>query len=916
MPFPTTLTSDQLTKLRNRSGYFTEQYISLCPNNTIVQATISATLFSGSYASFTLDTVIDGDLADVIVGMRVLLGATKRTAYSLGRIRKAGSGLVIHVNEVAKVPVSGDYVWIVDDYPELDKLGRISSANIYYKDYDLTFRHLLPVVAGLQSAYAGWVNETTGLIRFTFNASTSYAAANGATISSYLYTIPSTATVFSGSLSTSTVTVDFEESAGDWCHLLLTDSGGRTTFFHFIVFPHSATFPPALGFSGAQITGNIENGWSASIEAFTGISEVVDRTLVCIWNTEWYAEVEGALLGAGYNVKFVGRLRSEANTSTQDEKYSSVRNTRYQIDGCANILERTQSPSVALRYKSTATAWDEISIMSIWREAVYTLSEHSTALSQHSLTFDSTAVTYLDKLYTVNKGGLASAMDSIGRGINAKLCYAPQGELYFARQAIYLTDTERTALPTVIACTTADMMDWTLEIEHGDPNGRATSQGASLNSSTLQLNVFKSISPGEAQTSDVGEIDLPNQILTQSATDNDAMSELITRSANFFAQQNGKASLTVTHPDGWNWLTPSVAHWYTFTLDAEETPTGRAYTTADRWYLISVSFNYSNEKGTCDVQAVYELETAGSGGIAFKPQVPADTYPDFQFNPGDPYYNFPNDPDIGGGDDTLGDDGGGFPGTNPTPIPTDGSLVIFCEADRVWRATAFKSDNPVYADITPDSTAYVSCVQFDQTRTDGKLGIYVLGNDGSSSYIDYGSNVLANPVDYTRGESIEGVYADLRVGSTPGTVEIYSPLITSIIPDPDCTPAFYDLTISTAPVDILIGSFVVGQGVTMGWTGSVWIIDIQLECTAALSPSSQIQVKWYQSDFTTQFAGTLRWYNAADVQLSSQSVGAGGPGERTWTRTTTVSGAVKVRFDSWVPYGIHPTRYVRSIEII
>lgn len=916
MPFPTTLDSDQLTKLRSRSGYFTEQYISLCPNNTIVQATIAPSLFSGSYASFTLDTIVDGDLSDVIVGMRVLLGPDKRTAYPLGRIRKAGSGMVIYVNEVAKIPVSGDYIWIIDDYPELDKLGRISSANIYYKDYDLVFRHLLPVVDGLQSAYAGWVDEDSGVISFTFDASTSYAAANGATISSYLYTLPSTATVTGGSVSTSTVTVDFEESAGDWCHLLITDSGGRTTLFHFIVFPHSENFPPALDFTGAQITGNIENGWSASIEAFAGVSDVLDRTLVCIWNTEWYAEEEGPLLGEGYNVKFVGRLRSEANTSTQDEKYSSVRSTRYQIDGCANTLERTQSPSIALRYKSTATAWDEISIMALWREVVYTLSEHSTALSQHSLAFDSRAVTYLDKLYTVNKGGLSGAVDSISKGINAKLCYAPQGELYVARAAVFLTDDERDALPTVIDYTTSDMMDWTLEIEHGDPNGRATSQGASLNSTTLQLNVFKSISPGEAQTSDVGEIDLPNQILTVSATDVDAETELITRSANFFAQQNGKVTLTVAHPDGWNWLTPSVAHWYTFTLDAEETPTGRAYTTDDRWFLSSVSFNYSNEKGTCDIQAVYELETAGSGGIAFKPQVPADTYPDFQFNPGDPYYNFPNDPDVGSGDDTVVDDGGGFPGTNPTPIPTDGSLVIFCEADRVWRATSFKSDSPVYADITPDSTAYVACVQFDQTRTDRKLGIYVLGNDGSSTYVDYAPNVLANPVDYTRGESIEGVYTDLRVGSTPGTIEVYSPLVSVTIPDPDCTPAFYDLTgSSVAPVTIATGSLVVGQDVTLAWDGYEWMASIQITCTALLSPTSQIQVKWYQSDFATLYGGTLRWLNSSGTILRTQGVSAGGPGERTWTSTTVVSTADRVQFYTFAPT-THPTRYIRSIEIL
>src|SRR5574342_501638 len=179
MPFQTAaLTSNQLNALRGTSTvnptWRGAQYLSLCPNAAIATCQVNGTPTGTSFAEFSYDSVTAGAIANVVIGMTVLISRTndRRAAFFAGRIRAAPTGTtsgLIKVNETSAAIQDNDYVFIINDYRIWPKLARDVSGT-HYKDWDLTFVALPPVIVGVQTAYAGFINASNKL-RIAFDAS-------------------------------------------------------------------------------------------------------------------------------------------------------------------------------------------------------------------------------------------------------------------------------------------------------------------------------------------------------------------------------------------------------------------------------------------------------------------------------------------------------------------------------------------------------------------------------------------------------------------------------------------------------------------------------------------------------------------------------------------------------------------------
>lgn len=693
MTFQSALTAGNLDSLRGTASvpprYAGAQYLSVLPNTTIFAARVNGSPSGDSFAQITFDTVTTGAYTDIAVGMRVLISHTndRRAAFFDGRARKAATSTILYINETSEPIADNDYIFVIEDYPIREKQLR-DDAGTFKVDYEDAYRGLPPVIGGVRGAYAGLVNAD-GKLRVPFAAS-AVAAESGATISSYAYTLPGSATVISGATNTANVTVDF--AAGCWfVKLVVTDSGGRSSTLYIKVWAEDPATSTTLitGFSGAQIScalnqnpASPSQGWTASIAAFTGIDSLLNNTAVCIWDDEYLNGAQGSI---GSNVRFVGRLRRESNQAQASDVYSRVLNTTFQLEGEGQQLARIDGPRVSTLHAASPSKWGEIKNWTPWRAIVLLLAEFSTFLLTNSLTFDATADTFLAAGSNTDGQNMLNCVHGIAQGINAEMQFAPWSAAEVARHAGYLATADRNSLPTILNYTTEDMLDSAIEVEHVSPVGFVDASGGMYTASGGTVTPLRSFAPGIAKAIGEGQATLTRQLLQANQTQAAAQNELNDRAGNHWRRLESGVTLPVSHPDAYGFLIPAVNQWYTWTFTAADSNLRSiAYDTATRWLLMSVSMTHNNETGTKDIQATYLQETSGFGhGKTIAYPTSADNGLPAWNDPGDIYL----DPlDIGGLEE------------EELYLLYEGvsTLAAFCTDGYVYITHDFESPSPTY----------------------------------------------------------------------------------------------------------------------------------------------------------------------------------------------------------------------------
>lgn len=828
MPFNSALQPSQYTALRGSGSaprHAADQLLCVGSNTVVLSARVNQAAFTASFAQITYDGA-SGSYTDVQPGMTVLISRTndQRAAFFVGRVRLAPSSTVLYVNETSATISDDDYIWVLRDFRLFYELGR-ESGGVYYKDYDLTFTALRPIIYGLQAAYAGIVSGSPAGYTVSF-AAQALAATAGATISSYAWTIPSGGTVTAGATNTANVTVRFDAAAAEyWVRLVVTDSGGRTQTRWIPVWaiPADLSTTVARGFGGASLDNTLDGGWTATVEAFEGVEALLDNTLVCVVDVEYY---NGAAQSINSAVKFVGRFRSEAIEAQPDGTYSTLRRTRYEVEGPAAQMARLTTPLITMRDDASPNAWDEIDDLTIWRALTYLL-EHSTFHQLYSLSFDSTANTYRAYQLNAPQGNLLDSANDLLKSINALLEFAPTGEARAVRDLRYVGSAARDAAVVVADFTSEDWIGFTLNRKHIETVGLVEASGGTYAPSggilPQMVTPLLSVAPGVAQGNAEGVTQLTRQILTGDVDSITAQDELNERAGNHYAKENSSDELDVEHRGAYNFLIASVGQWYTFTIAADDSTGGRAYTTADRWLCTSVTINHDNESGRKDVRATYARETSGAdaGATGQTVQVPAPT--EITINlpsipPFDAYFNFPALPSIYlPANPTIGQVPPAL-GVNPTPViqvPSNGNSVMYWSALRVWVSTTFLT-LAIPKDVTPPDLL--------GTVRDAILvgkSAYVLSSDGFSSQVYYKADVFANPVEWESGAAIDGVYTQIEAGDGAGEVYIKGQVSSGEAEEGDWditldfTQSSYGFTVGTHPQiagATNAGRWVAGQG--------------------------------------------------------------------------------------------------------
>lgn len=775
--FQTALQTADYNKLRstNANGgnsWAGRQFITLCKNTVVFAARVNGAISSSSFAAIVWDTATTGAYTDVEIGETFFLSHTSdiRAAYYRGRVRKAADATHLYVNETSVNITDNDYIFVVYDFDLWDVLSRMISTT-QYEDYDIAYLSLPPVVVSLQTAYVNY-DSTDAVYRIAFNVSSSYSTDEYSTSSlTYQFTfVAGTYTVHSGALNTAVVTVDFNANTEQWGKLVITDSQGVTTTRRFYIRALGSTDAPDFNFTGAQITGSIDNGWNATVSAWAGVSSVLDQTFTVIWSQEYYNGTLGPLSIAN-NIDMVGRFHREQNSGRGDPLYSYVADVKFDIEGICTQMQRLQEQDLTTIDKGTAAKWDEISFNTPQRSIVHYLARHSTVLSLCDLTFpDGFDLTYLFQ-YVPNQGGnVLDAVRGIAAQINANVEFAPDGRIQIVRDTRFLSD--KSGVVVVGNFITADFTTVGIGVDSVDKTGRLDAYGISYNAGNVTT--CRSRAPGVAQGYAAGQGTLDNQILAATSNQNAAQAELNYRAGQALAidnltySQDWKAAT-----GGYHFLIPSRGQRVTHTLATSTNARGLSFSTSDYWQVVSVNINHNNVDGSREVTTTEELEppTGDSGDTV--PQIAggALTNP-ILLQPLDPFPAIPDDPG-----NYLPDD----PTPNPYPPlvpPNTGETVIYTNGPSEYTSRSVVSNpSPVWTDVTPDDLGsdLLRDVSFDRITLTPPIGAYDLSSDSTNSLIRYSTDAFAKPVVWVDGTPFSGFYQILRSIGSPGGVMAYTP---------------------------------------------------------------------------------------------------------------------------------------------
>lgn len=779
------LNNTQLERARGTddlaSRFVSRVRISVNPNTVIYSARVNQASFDNSFAQITYDGG-SGTLADVRPGMTVLISRTsdKSKAYFRGRVRAVPTSSILYVNENSYDIQDNDYLWVIEDYAITDKLAREVSG-VQLNDYAIPFRQLLPIVYNLNPVYAGDVDPDTGEFELSLNPSL-LVTESGATAGTLTWVVGSGVTYLSGNSHTAAVTLSIPEGHR-YIHLSWPDSNGNTAVRHIEIHAHGDSYTYQLmAVENLSFTHAVGTGRDGSLTNYEAPSGLLDLTQITVWSDDSDQVDDGSISGS--NIIFFGRIRTRTNESAASEAYGIEKGAQYTLEGPLTQLARTEQRPYEMLDVASPTKFGEIKDMTLYRGIAYLLSEYSTFLEIHSLSFDAFDNTFIAPTRNPS-GDILTACNDLALSIGAALEIDGAGNVEVVRNGVMLeTTSQRNALPTRANVTISDLISISLKQDGARTVGRLTASGGSYNTTTGQYTVSESVAPGTAQDSGSETRTLDRQVFAVNLSQAGLDADLKTRANHALEKAQPVDTITATFTPSWHsLLIPSLKTWWTFTLDADITVDGEVVgkttlTNATRWQLVSADLAY-NADGIPEVKGSFVKETIGitKGLTVVYPPGQQSTLSTVPSTPSVPMFQVPplSLPELPTGNEVPV-----FPpGAVTTTMPLDGNAwIIGGENDGeqvlLFTTTMLILSAPYTRKITPplETGEVIKQALFNNVTK----GIYCLTykTDSDESRIWYLGDVstYAGAGDWTAGESIGGQFTEMRLLKGNGKVAI------------------------------------------------------------------------------------------------------------------------------------------------
>ncbi len=570
----------------------------------------------------------------IIIGSALDLddrGRTRNRMLSQGvtpTIFTTGSSRGDHDGEVDLIDNSFVTVW--DDY-------RVSTRNPEYdnatgaqaKDYGIskTPNQAQPPIAVVGPGVADFVDTTTSKLRVSLDASSSYVIHPSATSNVYLWEIPASASLITGTLTSPAITVDFAPGFY-WVTMKLSDDytpGGASRFvwrrIPIFAAERTGANAPIYNFDVTRRT-LAQDGQIAvfNVKEDIDIDDYPDGTLVMYWEEENYGDgTVGSLAGpAGREqVKFIGwlqRSRERLNAGNN----GLIKSVELECLDVAGRMRNIPGFEQFVEYVAVGadSDWVDLQEANMDRFMHYLLHWHCTADNVADFHVSGTGATYDFVSKSADDG--ASMWDQIAQqaqaiGTGHVLTCDQRGVIRTEPDPMLQASGSRTST-VIISLDEDDIAEMHYDYER-PPRVHWHREAAIVAGSTTPISTVFSIAPGEAPGIGLNASEMNKRIVQNQA-------ELNTRTGNQYARDNsryGILNVTLAHP-GDAGIEPAFMEWVQITLSADYAAQRGLTWTNQRFLVLEVDYVYDAAAGTRVQRLRLEHETEGYDGVTLEPE--------------------------------------------------------------------------------------------------------------------------------------------------------------------------------------------------------------------------------------------------------------------------------------------------------
>jgi hypothetical protein len=688
MTLASTISAGNLTNIR-ADAYHALQCVVVVPDAIVVQFTPSAAPSTSVYADITVGTVASGSMSDVKSFQTVIYSTTtdyQATELYRTYVRKVSGTTTLYISQCAQSLTTSIYVTVLNQYDVFEKPGTVRNGT-RYNDYDVAFRRLLPVETALPSA----IVLTDGTTAWSPTASPQEMDNDATSTFTHAWESSNSNDTLDSGGTTNNPSWTLQANAFRWIRYTGTDSNGNAILRVIAVWtvPKDLSSVLILGFIGqsndvANISYAQGQGWSCTLPAISGISDIPQGQMVCVFSVETYNATRGSIES---HIDFVGYLGDETTVTGGDEQYGVISETRFIVNGFNDLLLDTPLSPIDITSTSSPSSWDSIENPTPARVATYLLTEFTTLghLCGIKVPSDHTDFIGDNNILDSDIDMVYDAISYQADAFDGIIQYSRDGVIDITRNLVQLDDTARNAADTVCAMTPTDWLSFEVTVSPRPTLRYLVVYAGVLNTTSNDYDIYRAIVPPVPDNRGVDEQERPNIIITTNSSDADARTELAQRSANLYAALNPTDTIRVTLKDEWRFLQPDVGTWYTFTIGATDTVRGWAYDSNTRWQLLDISYSSNNETGRKEVQATFRKETSNTGANIEVSRVVIDPANEINAVPG-------TLPPFSGGDLGLTDGEwfDGFdtsPASDPAPPGADCEFIGFRPKDGVGAET-------------------------------------------------------------------------------------------------------------------------------------------------------------------------------------------------------------------------------------
>lgn len=656
---------------------------------TLFAARVNQSAYTYPLAQVTFDGVTVGSYTDIPVGATVVFGSTPGNA-DLGRqrVRKAATSSILYFGRSSQGSGDGEVdladdiyitvhnefrVWSKIPFIDIDDLYGSGDSGVVYKDADLTvgtYTTNPPPVANTGTPYAGTIDPDTGLITVDFDAVNSFATADGASITDYLWDVDD-GTITAGGATAQQMEATFP-AGFRYVSLTVTDSNGNSHTARVPVYardPDADTTTSAFQITSHRIT---PQGQTVSVLIledipigdgyFNGMLVIVmdgepvdstDRSNILFWG--WHQQ-DMAVIAAG--------------------KYATLRDVTLACLDVAGRLDTLPGFPQTVESADTPDTWLEMASPNMDKYLHYLLQWHSTALESADYFPSNTGDSYP---FTI----LASDGESLYDQVNRRAQSMVPDHLFtcnrFGQLAIIVDPmlqdiADRTG--SVQATLTA--ADWSnLRYVTKRPPGVHWLRGNAIIASATEVSAAFCIAPGEAPGQGEMAQDHGEQLAISQADLNSCTGH---RYARLNARQ-GPLSITLPTSDDLG-LDPAALTWVELTIPADVAAQRGLSFTEERGLPkgVTVRYEYRRESVLRTVELMWEREVSGTPAVTVTP-TPAAHIPDPPptYDPG----------------------GGGYVEPPPAGTTPLGNTVFVLTGKVLGRTNNFNDASPNWVSIAP-----------------------------------------------------------------------------------------------------------------------------------------------------------------------------------------------------------------------